>query len=56
MNHFLKNAGIYILIIGVMFLIIPFFCHIQTNKSLLTGWLLITIGIISYIIINKNIK
>ena len=56
MRFFLKNLGILLVLIGAFFLIIPFFTRLQTNVSLLTGWLLIVIGFIIYIIINKRIK
>ena len=56
MKFFLKNSGILLVLIGAFFLIIPFFTHLQTNISLLTGWLLMVIGLVAYIVINKLIK
>jgi len=56
MKFFLKNSGILLVLIGAFFLIVPFFTHLQTNVSLLTGWLLTVIGFVVYIIINKRIK
>lgn len=56
MNGFLKNCGIFVLFIGELFLIVPFFTNNQTNKTLMTGWILIVAGFISYILINKKIR
>jgi len=56
MKFFLKNSGILLVLIGAFFLIVPFFTRLQTNISLLTGWLLIVIGFVVYIVINKRIK
>jgi uncharacterized membrane-anchored protein YitT (DUF2179 family) len=56
MKSFLKTIGIVLLLVGVIILIIPFFLYIQTNNSLLTGWLLIVAGFITYIVTNKYIN
>jgi membrane protein YdbS with pleckstrin-like domain len=56
MKFFLKNLGIFLVLIGAFFLIVPFFMHLQTNVSLLTGWILIIVGFISYIFINKYLR
>ena len=56
MKFFLKNSGILLVLIGAFVLIVPYFTYLQTNASLLTGWLLIVIGFVSYIVINKLIK
>lgn len=56
MKFFLKNLGIFLVLVGALFLIVPFFAHLQTNSSLLTGWILIVAGFISYIFLNKYIR
>jgi hypothetical protein len=56
MKFFLKNLGIFLALTGAIFLIVPFFSHFQTNKSLLLGWILIVAGFIFYIFINKKIQ
>jgi len=56
MKFFLKNLGILLVLIGAFVLIVPYFTYLQTNASLLTGWLLIAIGFVTYIVINKLIK
>jgi predicted membrane channel-forming protein YqfA (hemolysin III family) len=55
MKSFLKFLGVGIVLLGVAWLAIPFFTHLQTNTSLLTGWILIVAGFITYVIINKKI-
>ena len=56
MRTFLKNCGIIVLIIGELFLIIPFFTKNQTNYTLLAGWILVLVGFILYLFINKKIR
>jgi hypothetical protein len=55
MNTFLKYSGIFIQLIGVLFLAIPFFGKFQSNTTLLTGWVLVLLGFVLYIVINKRI-
>jgi hypothetical protein len=45
-----------VLLIGELFLIIPFFMHNQTNEKLLAGLVLVITGFILYILINKKIR
>jgi len=54
MMSFLKNSGIIVLLIGAIILIVPFFMHNQTNTSLLVGWILIVVGFLLFILINKK--
>lgn len=56
MKIFLKYSGIIVLLIGVLFLVIPFFAEFENNITLLTGWILIIVGFIGYIVINKKIR
>jgi uncharacterized membrane protein HdeD (DUF308 family) len=55
MKSFLKFLGIGLALLGVLILAVPFFTRLQTNASLLTGWILIIAGFITYILINKKI-
>ena len=50
----MKNTGIFSVLLGALFLIIPFFTGWQTNMTLLTGWLLIIIGFIAHILILRS--
>jgi uncharacterized membrane protein HdeD (DUF308 family) len=54
MKFFLKNLGVFLIFLGAFFLIVPFFTHLQTNQSLLWGWILIVAGFIFYTFINKK--
>jgi hypothetical protein len=56
MRVFLKSCGLFVLIVGELFLIIPFFAKSQTNTTLLTGWILVLSGFILYLIVNKKIR
>jgi hypothetical protein len=56
MNYFLKNSGIFLMLAGSLILIIPFFTHLQSNLSLIIGWLSIIVGFIAYIVINKKMR
>jgi hypothetical protein len=55
MRFLLKHLGLLLVLVGVLFLIIPFFARFQTNASLLAGGLLVSAGFILYIILNKFI-
>jgi hypothetical protein len=54
MNPFLKNCGIGVLLMGELFLIIPFFLKIETNATLATGLSLVIAGFVLYAVINKK--
>jgi uncharacterized membrane protein HdeD (DUF308 family) len=56
MKFFLKNLGIFLVFLGALLLIVPFFTRLQTNQSLLWGWIFIVAGFICYIFINKKIR
>lgn len=54
MKSSLTNRGIWILLIGELFLIIPFFLKNETNITLATGLSLVITGFVLYIILNKK--
>jgi hypothetical protein len=56
MKFFLKNCGIGVLLMGELFLIIPFFAENETNTTLAIGLTLIIAGFVLYIILNKKIR
>jgi thiol:disulfide interchange protein len=55
MNIFLKNAGTIVLLIGALWLIIPFFSGCQSNATLLTGLILVVFGFVLYVVLNKKL-
>jgi VIT1/CCC1 family predicted Fe2+/Mn2+ transporter len=56
MKFFRENCGIFVLLIGTLFLILPFFFGKQTMTTLSTAWVLIVTGFVLYIILNKKIR
>jgi hypothetical protein len=56
MKTLLKNCGIFVLIVGELFLTIPFFTKSQNNITLLTGGALVIAGFLVHIAINKKIR
>lgn len=56
MNELMKYLGVLIVIIGVAILAIPQFLGSTTNTTLATGLVVIIVGIISYILLNKRIQ
>ncbi|MGL4781605.1 MAG: hypothetical protein ACRDD8_04355 [Bacteroidales bacterium] len=52
----MKYLGVIIVIIGVAILAIPQFLGSTTNTTLATGLVVIIVGIISYILLNKRIQ
>lgn len=55
MKSFLRYIGIIIQILGVMVLAFPFFCGFESNKSLITGLLMVIGGFIVHILVRKRI-
>ncbi len=53
MKEFLKYLGVVIEIIGALILIIPAFAKTSTNASMLTAGILLVVGLITQIVINK---
>lgn len=56
MKELLKYLGVIIAIIGVAILAIPQFMGTTTNATLMTGLVVIILGIVSFILINKGIQ
>jgi uncharacterized protein (DUF983 family) len=51
----LKNAGLLIILIGVIILGLVVFTGTQTNASLALSLVLVTLGLIGHIIINRMV-
>ena len=56
MKSLLKNCGIWILLTGELFLIVPFFLKNETNLSLGTGLALVISGFVMYVALNRKIS
>jgi nicotinamide riboside transporter PnuC len=55
MKFLLHNSGWILVLIGALVLTVPFFVPLlQSNTSLLTGWILIVVGFVAYILGNKK--
>ena len=52
----LKNAGLLIMLIGVIILALVVFLGTQTNASLALSLVLVALGLISHIIINRKVE
>ncbi len=56
MKSLLKNLGLILIVIGAIILIACFFTgNVNNNTILGTSMLLIVIGLLAYIVINKRI-
>jgi uncharacterized protein YjeT (DUF2065 family) len=55
LNTLLKNAGLLVILIGVVILAIVVFAGTQTNASLALSLVLVVLGLISHIIINRMV-
>ena len=51
----LKNAGLLVILIGVVLLAIVVFAGTQTNSSLAISLVLVVLGLIAHIIINQMV-
>ncbi len=56
MNELIKNLGVIVLLVGVVILAVPALTGGMTNAILLTGLVVIVIGYLSHIIINKRVE
>ena len=52
----LKNAGLLVILIGVVLLAIVVFAGTQTNTTLGLSLVLVVLGLISHIIINRMVE
>jgi hypothetical protein len=52
----LKNAGLLVILIGVVILAIVVFAGTQTNTTLGLSLVLVVLGLISHIIINQKVE
>ena len=55
LHTLLKNAGLLIILIGVIILGIVVFSGAQTNTSLALSLVLIIVGLLGHIVINKMV-
>ena len=56
MNELIKNLGVIVLLVGVVILAVQALTGGMTNAILLTGLVVIVIGYLSHIIINKHVE
>jgi hypothetical protein len=56
MKFCFKNSGIWVLLSGELFLIIPFLLKNETNTTLTAGLSLVITGFVMYVVINKKIR
>lgn len=52
----LKNAGLLIILVGVIILGLVVFTGNQTNASLALSLVLVTLGLIAHIIVNRMVE
>jgi nicotinamide riboside transporter PnuC len=55
MKNLLKNLGILVVVIGVLLLIIPAFLNTTSNTTLGVAAILMVVGLIGHIMLNKYI-
>ncbi len=53
MKDLVKNLGLILILIGVVFLAVVVFLHANTNPKMLVSLILIVVGFLAHIIINK---
>ena len=56
MSGLIKNLGVFVLLIGVVILAVPFLTGSMTNGILLTGLAVIILGYLGHIVINKRVE
>lgn len=55
MKSFLKYLGILVVVIGVLLLVIPAFLNSTSNTTLATAGVLMVVGLLAHIVINKYV-
>jgi hypothetical protein len=53
LKELLKNAGLLVILAGVIILGISVFTHVQTNALLSLSLVLVIVGLLGHIVINK---
>ena len=53
MKENIKNSGIVLIVIGVIFLLITYFREVVNNTSLVISGGLIVVGLLSYAVLNN---
>lgn len=56
MSELVKNLGVIVLLIGVVILAVPALTGGMTNAILLSGLVVIVVGYLSHIVINKRVE
>lgn len=56
MKTFLKNIGLIIIFVGLGFVAVTSATTVKENTGLAIGIVLIVVGLLSYIILNKRIE
>ena len=56
MSELIKNLGVIILLIGLAILAVPAFTGSTSNTTLMAGLIVIIIGYIGHIVINKRVE
>lgn len=56
MKEFAKYIGVIVMLIGVAFLVIPFFMSITNNTNLILGLVLVVEGLLGHIYVNNMKK
>lgn len=56
MKEFAKYIGVFVMLIGVAFLAVPFLMGTTTNTNLIIGLVLVVEGLLGYIYVNNMKK
>jgi uncharacterized membrane protein HdeD (DUF308 family) len=56
MKEFAKYIGVLVMLIGVAFLVIPFFMGLTNNTNLIIGLILVIEGLLGHIFVNNMKK
>jgi uncharacterized membrane protein HdeD (DUF308 family) len=56
MKEFAKYIGVVVMLIGVAFLVIPFFMGLTNNLNLIIGLILVIEGLLGHIFVNNMKK
>jgi len=56
MKEFAKNIGVFVMLIGVVILAVPFFMGTTNNTNLIIGLIFVIEGVLGYLYVNNMRK
>jgi positive regulator of sigma E activity len=56
LNDLIKNAGLFIILIGIIILVISFLNGITGNSGLIAAFIMIVVGFLTFLLTNRYME